>query len=112
MASSTPAGEPDSHSSRRFSPGEKYAAVHRLLRGEEPNRIAAEMHTSTDRLRRWERVFLEGGRQSLEAHHDHGSHSRRMARAARRAAPWAGLILLLIVIVYFASQFLQQGMEP
>lgn len=104
-------GQASRRSSRRFSGSEKFAAVHRILRGEEPNRVAAELHITPERLRRWERVFLEGGRQSLAKHRDFRSGFGLLSKA-RELMPWGGLVLVLIAIVYLASRFLQQGAEP
>jgi len=102
-------------SSRRsvhFTGAEKYAAVHRILRGESVERVAAELHVSADRLHRWERIFLEAGRRKLNGHHDHYSGWLRYADAGRRLLPWGGLLLLLVLTVYAASRFFQQGSEP
>jgi hypothetical protein len=82
------------------------------LRGEAVERVAAELHVSVERLRQWERVFLEAGKQRLARHHDSHSGLYRFAHAGRRLLPWGGLLLLLIVIVYAASRFFQQGVEP
>ena len=107
--------EPESGKRRRpttrhFTAAEKFAAETRVLRGEEPNRVAAEMSVSQERLQKWERIFLEGGRRSLSEHHDR-LRWVRMAKV-RELLPWAGLVVLLIAIVYAASRFLQQGSEP
>ena len=112
MSSVPDSGGQDSRRSRRhFGANEKYAAVHRILRGEEPNRVAAELHVSRERLQRWERIFLEGGRENLEKHQDHRGRFG-LAGKARQLLTWGGLLLLLVVIVYAASRFLQQGTEP
>jgi hypothetical protein len=95
-----------------FSGAEKYAAVDRVLRGEPAERVAAELHVSLHRLHRWERLFLEAGKERLARHHDHRSGFWRLAHSVRRLAPWGGLLLLLITIVYAASRFFQQGAEP
>jgi len=103
---------PSSRLLRHSTAAEKYAAVHRVLRGESVERVAAELHISVDRLRQWERVFLEAGKQRLARHHDSRSGLYRLAHAGRRLLPWGGLLLLLIVVVYAASRFFQQGVEP
>jgi hypothetical protein len=95
---------------RHFTAAEKSTAVTRILRGEEPNRVAAEMSVSQQRLQKWERIFLEGGRRSLSEHHD-GLRWIRSGKV-RKLLPWAGLVILLIAIVYAASRFLQRGSEP
>ena len=97
---------------RHCSAAEKYAAVHRVLRGEALERVAVELNISVDRLRQWERVFLEAGRQRLARHHDSHSVWYRCTQAGRRLMPWGGLLLLLVVIVYAATRFFQQGAEP
>ena len=73
--------------------------------------MAAELHITAERLRRWERIFLEGGRRSLAKHHD-GRHGVGLVARAKQLLPWGGLVLLLILIVYMASRFFQQGAEP
>ena len=103
---------PSSRRSLHFHGAEKYAAVHRILRGESVERVAAELHVSVDRLRRWERIFLEAGKQRLAKHHDSQSGFFRFANTGRRLLPWGGLLLLLIVVVYAASRFFQQGVQP
>lgn len=96
---------------RHCSAAEKYAAVHRVLRGEALERVAVELNVSVDRLRHWERVFLEAGKQRLARQHDSHSGLYRFTHAGRRLLPWCGLLLLLIVMVYAASRFFQ-GAEP
>jgi len=96
---------------RHCSAAEKYAAVHRVLRGEAIERVAVELHISADRLHQWERVFLEAGKQRLARQHDSHSGWYRLAQAGRRLLPWGGLLLLLIVMVYAATRFFQQGAE-
>jgi transposase-like protein len=95
--------------SRHFSGSQKSAAVQRILRGEPLERVAAELTVSVDRLRRWERIFLEGGEKHLANHRDNRS---RLGNNGQNLLPWAGLLLLLTVIVYAASRFFQRGLEP
>jgi len=96
---------PSSQRPRHCSAAEKYAAVHRVLRGEAIERVAVELNISVDRLRQWERVFLEAGKQRLARHHDSRSVWYRFAQAGRRLMPWGGLLVLLNVIVFAASRF-------
>lgn len=103
---------PSGRRSPHFSGADKSGAVQRVLRGEAVERVSAELHVSVDRLRRWERVFLEAGEQRLARHHDHKAGSLRLADVGRRLLPWGGLLLLLTVIVYAASRFFQMGIEP
>jgi hypothetical protein len=89
---------------QHFGVDQKCAAVRRVLAGESANRVAAELQVSADRLARWERYFLKGGREGIASHHE---RSRWVRIPWRRALPWAGLLLLLILSVYAASRFLQ-----
>ena len=99
-------------SQTQFTSDEKYAAVYRLLKGDEPNRVAAELHISLDRLRNWERVFLEGGRRSLKkTRHDHHSALYIFELAGRQLLQWGGLLLLLVAIIWGASHLLQGSPE-
>jgi hypothetical protein len=91
-------------SRRQFDVEQKCAAVRRVLGGENPNRVAAEIQVSRDRLKRWERHFLEGGRQGIARGHARGSWFNM---PWRQLAPWGGLVLLLIVGLYGAWRFLQ-----
>lgn len=91
-------------SRQHFDVDQKCAAVRRVLGGESANRVAAELQVSTDRLARWERQFLKGGRAEIAQRH---GGSRWMDISLRKMLPWAGLLLLLIVTVYAASRFLQ-----
>jgi hypothetical protein len=95
---------------KRFTGSEKMGAVTRVIRGEEPARVAAEMNVSVERLHRWERIFMEGGLRSLNERGD------RRARVplfnSRGFLQWAGLVFLLFAIVYAASRFMQQGAQP
>ena len=98
----------DTRSRRQFDVEQKCAAVRRVLGGENANRVAAELQVSRDRLDRWERYFLTGGRQGIAKHHERaGWFNIRW----RQLLPWGGLLLLLIVSVYAASRFLQAS-EP
>ena len=94
----------DSRSRQKFDVEQKCAAVRRVLGGENANRIAAELQVSRDRLDRWERYFLAGGRQGMAKHHE---RSRLINIRWRQLLPWGGLLLLLIVSIYAASRFLQ-----
>jgi Helix-turn-helix domain len=87
-----------------FDLDQKCAAVRRVLAGENANRVAAEIQVSRNRLDRWERYFLEGGRNGIARHHD---RSRLGNIPWRKLLPWGGLLLLLIATVYAASHFLQ-----
>jgi hypothetical protein len=104
-------GQTSYRSNRRFSGTEKYAAVLRILRGEEPNQVAGELHITLERLRRWERVFLEGGRQSLAIHHDVRGQSWLTGRAGR-FLPWGGLVVLVVLIAFLTARVLHQGAQP
>jgi hypothetical protein len=89
---------------QHFDVDQKCAAVRRVLGGESANRVAAELQVSADRLARWERYFLRGGREALARHND---GSRWTQIRWRKAMPWVGLLLILILSVYAASRFLQ-----
>jgi transposase-like protein len=96
---------------RHYQPDEKCAAVRRLLRGEDANRIAADLQISAERLARWERIFLEGGRKSL------AEHKRRRSRPVARmralaALTWIALFLLLMAVVYAASRTTRTVSQP
>ena len=94
----------DSRSRERFDVDQKCAAVRRVLGGESIDQVAAELQVSEERLARWERYFLQGGRESIAIHHD---RSRGIDSGWRQVLPWAGLVLLLLIVgVYAALHFL------
>lgn len=94
----------DSRSRQHFDVEQKCAAVRRVLGGENANRVAAELQVSRDRLERWERYFLKGGREGIARHHE---RSKWIDIRWKKVLPWAGLLLLLIVCVYAATRLLQ-----
>lgn len=94
----------DRRSRQHFDVDQKCAAVRRVLGGESANRVAAELQVSADRLARWERYFVKGGHEGIARHRE---RSRWIHIPWRQVLPWAGLLLLLVVSVYFASRFLQ-----
>ena len=98
----------DRGSRQHFDVEQKCAAVRRVLGGEHANRVAAELQVSRDRLDRWERYFLRGGREGIARHQEHWrwTHIRW-----RQVLPWAGLLLLLVLCVYAATH-VAQAPEP
>ena len=94
----------DRRARQHFDVDRKCAAVRRVLGGASANQVAAELQVSAGRLARWERYFLKGGREGIARHHE---RSKWINIRWRKALPWAGLLLLLIVSVYAASLFLQ-----
>ena len=79
----------DRRSRQHFDVDQKCAAVRRVLGGESANRVAAELQVSADRLARWERYFLKGGRDGIASHHD---RSTWIHIPWRQVLPWAGLL--------------------
>jgi transposase-like protein len=94
----------DTASRQHFSVDEKCNAVRRILGGESANRVAAELHVSLERLKRWERHFLTGGRAGIATHR---RGSWRSGLGWRKVLPWVGLLIVLVISVYAASRFLQ-----
>ena len=101
------------HSGHRFSADEKFAAVKRLLGGEEAKDVAAEMNISLHRLRRWERTFLDAGRNGLaDAHGHHSSWFRQLKKW--QVPSWGALLVLLVLLLGAAATILRMAMaaEP
>jgi hypothetical protein len=83
---------------RNVSASEKVKAALRLLEGAAPEELAHELKVSTDRLQRWKREFMAGGRASLMQRRDHDSGGLRRRR--KKLFQWAALVSGLVIVVW------------
>lgn len=93
--------------SRHFSPREKRDAVLRLLKGEKTGAVAEDIGVGVNRLERWQERFLDGGTAALEkAHERHGSIFGSLKTHSAAVTQWAGLLVVLTVVVFFLVRYL------
>jgi hypothetical protein len=86
-----------------LSSEKKTEVVLRALRGESREALAEELKVPLDRIEGWESMFLDAGRKAL---------SKRKGKSHRgkiggRIAQWSLLLLVLLVVVYFLTRFMQ-----
>jgi len=94
-ARAEPSGHRSSHRGRHVSVDEKQKAVLRVLKGENPGAVAADLDLSESRVSRWIRTFLDGGTAALvESHRRAHGHS-----GGYWSKVWLGLGILLAVVV-------------
>jgi ethanolamine utilization microcompartment shell protein EutL len=96
----------------RFSNAEKTRAVLRILAGEDTHTVAAQMQVTLDRVERWKATFLAGGEAALEKQTEEHRSSRRgwlSKKAKAGVLQWAGILLVLIIVIYFMTRTMNQG---
>ena len=98
--------------SLQFTADAKYGAVLRVLRGEDSQRVAAELNISRVRLQKWEARFLDGARKGLT------SHKKQVGLSAifnsnnsqqKKGIGWGTLLVVLVISVYFFVRFMGSG---
>jgi transposase-like protein len=94
--------------SRRFSTKEKTKAVLRLLKGENTSDVARELGTSPERLARWQQTFVDAGEAELDKKKSR-LHSTLLWKHRKRVMQWAGVIVVLVVTVFFLTRFFESG---
>jgi transposase-like protein len=91
---------------RHVSPDEKRRIVLRVLGGESRQTVAHESDVSVDRIERWESRFLAAGERGLASRR----HSRsRAGRVLAAIGPWALLLAVLFVLVFFLTRLMESG---
>jgi ethanolamine utilization microcompartment shell protein EutL len=96
----------------RFSTAEKTKAVLRLLAGENVLAVAAELQVTIDRIERWKSAFLAGGEAAIEKQTEERRNSHRGLLSKKTKAgllQWAGILLVLVVVIYFMTRTMNQG---
>lgn len=76
---------------RHFTPDDKTKIVLRLLRGEDPQALAAELEISVERLTRWERTFIAAGSRAF--------HQRRRSQIPALVWQWTALLAILVLTI-------------
>ena len=98
--------------SLQFTADAKYGAVLRVLRGEDSQRVAAELNISRVRLQKWEARFLDGARKGLT------SHKKQVGLSAifnsnkaqqSKGIGWGTLLVVLVISIYFFVLFMGSG---
>jgi transposase len=96
----------------RFSKAEKTKAVLRILAGEDDRKIASELQVSLDRIERWRSTFIAGGEAAIEkeAEERRSSHRGWLSKKTKSGMlQWAGILLVLVIVIYFMTRTMNQG---
>lgn len=97
----------DSPSAARVSTNRKVETVLRHLRGQDIQTLAAELHVSTDRLARWVKRYMDGGRAALATptpHHRQGKWTKHLWQ-------WSAVTVALFILVWILIRYFT-GSEP
>ena len=92
----------------RIASKEKCKAVLRLLQGEDVASVAQEIGASADRLARWKARFVEAGEAEL-AKKKPPAFQSRLWKNRKLVVQWAGVIMALVLTVYFLTRFFESG---
>ncbi len=79
----------------------------RLLAGENISELGRELGASTDRLTRWKQQFVDAGDAALAK--KKSAFQSRLWKHRKLALQWAGVVVALILTVYFLTRFFESG---
>jgi len=94
---------PQASKMTEFTGLQKVKAAMRVLQGESADVVAESLGVSPERVNRWSERFVEGGREAILRREDRGATKSKKQRAAMQ---WAGLVALLLVVLFFLTRFL------
>ena len=104
--------EPSTATIHAYSPEAKAKAVLRVLRGESVSAVACDIGVSEHRLARWEHEFVKGGKAQLaQPRNSQRGLRRRLRKHGTLILQWAGILILLALIVRVLTKFFEPGGE-
>ena len=80
----------------------------RVLKGESPESVSAELGVSLRRLERWRNEFVAAGSAEL-AKRKHSSSKSWFSKHSASLLQWSGLLLVLVVVIAALTLLLQRG---
>ena len=103
-----PSDEPR-RKSRHYSLQQKRDAVVRVVKGEQVAAVSKDVGIDVNRLERWHARFMEAGVAALNQKHQQTTLYQTLKTHSAGISQWAGLLLVLAVVVYFLIRFLSSS---